>query len=184
MVLFFIILIITAWQFMLKTLNSFKYFCLLFVFIACQVPQYNKDITFNGDFDTLTVTNRYASNKIKEIIYYKDNKPTTNIGFLENGDTIKNQRLVFDRIDSSLFIYIPVGTKILDTEIFIGIDSSLAAQGYKPIISTLTKNNSKKIRKSSDLNLKYELIRNNDLKGVLKCMFSDSINKYYPFETE
>jgi len=83
------------------------YNLILFIFFVTSCGQ-NKDIKLNSNSDTLQVTKRYASNAIREIVIYKDNRPFSNIGFSVTGDTLKIPTALFNDTCDSLFVFFPI----------------------------------------------------------------------------
>jgi hypothetical protein len=159
----------------------------LFLFVSCrQVNQSSDGIKLSDKGDTLEIIKKYPSSKIKTIIYYNDNIPFKNIGFYENGDTIKSPRVVFVPADSSLFAFIPI-KKGFTYDILLGLDSIKYTDTYYQNILKEVCSKLEHLKTSTSFRLRYELVSDSMLKGVFKYIDSTDINapfKYYPFETK
>ena len=130
----------------------------------------------------------YSSDRIKEIIFYRDNKPVSNIGFNPDGDTIKVPYAFYNKQDNNVFIFIPIKLNICNYEILFPLDSATSTDQNKidefnrltdSIINAVA--NSKK---SMDIEFNPAIIKYGITIGVLKCKMDSGCNtfKYYPFD--
>ena len=156
-------------------MRTLKLITISLLIYSCQAPTYNPDILLAENADTLKVTKRYVSKAIMEIITYKANKPFKNIGFTEQGDSLKQPTLIYTSTDN-LFVFIPLN-KFKTTDLYFGFDSARAVNGKQP------KFRIKDLKSSSIIELKQDMIDEPDkIVGAIKCW--DSINNsfnFYPF---
>ena len=128
--------------------------------------------------DTTQVIIRYSSKKIREIVYYKDNRPNRNIGFTEQGDTLTFPRLIHIKSSDSLFAFIPIGlykrgVMYYDTD-SLKIFSGNGQPKYTIDIMTST------VLKI-DTNMRSE---NNKIIGVFKFETLNGAYDYWPFNID
>ena len=104
------------------------------MYFAAPPNNSNKDIKLNPNTgDTLEIIKRYSSNKIKEIIYYKNNQPDSNICYLQNGGTINKPKLIYSKLDKSLFVFIPIRKLYSNISIFFVNTGSVQSLYLKTI---------------------------------------------------
>ncbi len=162
-------------------------FIISFILTSCNKHDNKTDmIKFNANGDTVEVIKKYPTDSIREIIYYQDNRPISNVGFYENGDTIKKPDIVFIKSDSSIFAYIPKDKNIFFSSLLFGLDSAKWENIYYRTIKDSTENKLRKIKGSVYFKYNFALVTNNEILGVFQCkMESDSGSyKYYPFKVK
>ena len=156
---------------------------LMSYFLLPSCNNHIENIKFDTNGDTLEVVNNYPSKRIKEIVYYKNNRPADNIGFYENGDTIKRLTVVYTKEDSSLFAFIPL-RNAKSYDIYIGIDSGENSETKLAVLHNLT-DKLNHLNSSTTFKLPLEFVYDRELKGVFKSKL-DSAGKttyiYQPFE--
>lgn len=158
-------------------------FLMLFVFITCtNTKQNSDDITLNKNGDTVELILRYPSNKLKEIVSYRNNKPFANIGFYENGDTIKQPTSVFIESDSTIFAYIPLNQHISSANIYLGMDSIKWEQPYYLKIHESVTAPLVNLKRSVTFRLRYELVTDGELVGVFACLMDTGQNAIKNFQ--
>ena len=138
----------------------------------------NPDIVLDNNSDTVIVIKHYSSDSIQEIISYENNRPKSNIGFTELGDTIDYPKCIYVKTSDSLFVFIPIN-KFQKIDLYFSFDSASAIKGTQP---KLIINN---LKKSTMIAIRPEMYKETDIiSGAVKCW--DSINtiiNYYLFET-
>ncbi len=141
------------------TPRQFTMLTIYFLLASCsKVDKQALKVTLNSNGDTLAVVKSYPSDSIKEITYYTGNRPTSNIGFYKDGDTIKFPNVVFTKEDNNMFIFIPRALNICSWELFFGLDSAFVANTDQPTINKFHKlvdsliNTSNNLKTSIDLN--------------------------------
>lgn len=162
-------------------------FIVLLATIACtNTKQNSNDVTFNKNGDTVEVITRYPSNKVKEIISYRNNKPFANIGFYENGDTIKEPNTIFIEADSTVFAYLPLNQHISSANIYLGMDSIKWEQPYYLKIHESVTAPLVNLKRSVTFRLRYELITDGELVGVFACTMDTGhhVIKNFQFRTK
>ena len=160
----------------MRTLS--KIFILLFLY-SCKIStNSNPDIVLDSNSDTVKVIKRYSSDSIREIITYENNRPKSNIGFSELGDTIAYPKCTYVKTSDSLFVFIPIN-KFQNIDLYFRFDSASGLTGKQP---ALIINN---LKKSTMIAIRDEMYKETDMiGGAVKCW--DSINttyNYYLFET-
>ena len=159
----------------------------VYILSSCSnVAKQTDKIKLSTNGDTLEVIKCYPSDSIREIIYYNNNRPKSNIGFYENGDTIKKPDIVFVKSDTSIFAYIPKDSDIYFSSLLIGLDSAKWENPYYRNIKDSTEKRLKKLKGSVYFKYNIELITDNEILGVFQCkMHSDTgTYKYYPFKVK
>ncbi len=146
-------------------------------FVSCTSDK-NPDITFDQNSgDTLQVIKRYSSKKIKEIFQYKDNNPSSSLGFSETGDTLKIPTITYVKADNILFIYIPIQKKYSRMALlFEKSDTNHNTFDSALVIEP-------KIISSIDVPVNNKMIHNKKIRGFIKTMNTDhTIIDNYPFQ--
>lgn len=160
----------------MKTLS--KIFILLLLCSCKTSINSNPDIVLNNNYDTVKVIKRYSSKLIQEIITYENNRPKSNIGFTELGDTIDYPKCTYIKTSDSLFVFIPIN-KFQNIDLYFRFDSISAVNGRQPKLTM------KDLKRSAMLPIRTEMYKKENLiDGAIKCW--DSINnmyKFYPFAT-
>ncbi len=166
----------------------YKFILLLFISLlyGCKNSSItNDEVTLNKNGDTVEVIKKYPSQKIKEIINYRSNKPFDNIGFYENGDTIKQPDVIFTEADSTMFAFIPLNKGIRFANIFLGMDSIKWEQPYYLAIHDSVCERLTDLTRSVNFRLRYELITDGEFVGVFQCTLDSALAlKYFPFKTK
>ena len=134
-------------------------------------------LDINGD--TVEVIKKYPSGHVREIVYYKDNVAFSNIGFYENGDSIRNLDVTKFINDSLLFAFVPIRMNIQSYEIVFGADS----ESFKdPKVQKVLTEFSGKLQdlKVSTL-FRYNRILGFDgtIKGVFRCGMDTGTGIFY-----
>ena len=113
---------------------------IIFLLSSCKFGKQTDKVKFASNGDTLEVIKCYPSDRTKEIIYYNNNKPTGNIGFNPDGDTIKFPNAFYSGQDNKVFIFIPIKLNICNYEIIFAVDSATHSDQKKwiSLINLLT----------------------------------------------
>jgi hypothetical protein len=151
-----------------------------------KISKQEGDIKLSSNGDTLEVIKRYNSDSIREIIYYNENRPSNNIGFYENGDTIKKLDVVYSKGDSTLFAFIPTH-KMKTYDILIGMDSIDFKSEAKLDLLHMTTDKLKDLKSSTTFLLPTRFVYDGKLTGVFRCKnvsSGDTIFSYHPFITK
>ena len=146
-------------------------------FVSCTSDK-NPDITFDQNSgDTLQVIKRYSSKKIKEIFQYKNNGPSSSLGFSETGDTLKIPTIMYVKADNILFLYIPIQKKYSRMALlFEKSDTSHNSFDSSLVIEP-------KIISSMDVPVNNKMIHNKKIRGFIKTMNSEeTVIDNYPFQ--
>ena len=146
------------------------------------------NIKLDSNGDTLEIVKYYHTDSIKEIIYYQNNRPVSNIGFYLDGDTIKKPYVVYSKLDNNMFVFIPYNKRISSYDVIFGVDSAFAADGkctdkYHKLISGFHKK-MRDLNKSTNITLDTAIINLGISKGVLKCKMDTAgqVYKYWGFD--
>ncbi len=159
----------TDLQTMTKTFISL---IILLFFISCKTG--DSDIKLNSDTgDTLEIVKLYPSNKIQEIITYKNNVPFKNISFSDKGDTLKFPSLVHIVETKELFMSIPLEKKFVDVTILFTSEDTTIKQ---PIFKL------EHLKKSTVIPIYKAMVDKNKVKGLIGCKALNGEFWYYPFQ--
>jgi hypothetical protein len=155
--------------------------------LSCQRQQENSiTAKLDDNSDTTEIIKKYSSVKVKEIVYYKNNKPFKNVGFFENGNTIKYPSVIFIEPEDKLFIFIPMHQKIA-YEILIGMDSAKAEDtAYDKILADFKKSLGD-LKTSRLVPVPNDLVLDSHLVGVFKCKVDTTGETFYyyvPFKAK
>jgi hypothetical protein len=138
------------------------------LFVACSQDK-NPDITIDQNSgDTLQIIKRYPSKKVKEIVLYKDNTPSTNLGFTEKGDTLKIPKAIYVKADNSIFIFLP-GEKNFRRIMVSIINSEKPDSNGNRVI-----NIEPKFTRSFDIPITPEMIIDKEIQGVILTHYHDN----------
>ncbi len=145
---------------------------LIFIFNSCrQEVNSSVDIKIDSNSDTMEIIKRYPSKTLREIVIYKNNKATSNIGLNEQGDTLKHPQPIYIKSTDSLFVYIP--TKYQYAILMFDSDSTNIIMG-KPKYRT------EPLRHSILVGVNSKMYTdNNQMKGAIKCW--DSTDKFFRY---
>jgi len=124
------------------------------------------------------VIKRYSSDSIREIITYENNRPKSNIGFTELGDTIDYPTCTYVKTSDSLFVFIPIN-RFQKIDIYFRFDSTSAANGREPGLTM------KDFRSSAMLPISPKMYKDTNLiAGAVYCYDSlIKMHKFFPFVT-
>ena len=146
------------------------------------------NIKLDSNGDTLEIIKYYATDSIKEIIYYKNNRPVSNIGFYLDGDTIKKPYVVYSKLDNNMFVFIPYSKRISSYDLIFGVDSAFAADEkrmdkYHILIDSFHEK-MRDLTKSTTITLDSAMVNFGVSKGVLKCKMDTAgqVYKYWGFD--
>jgi hypothetical protein len=160
-----------------------KIFLLLIIasLISCDNRTINRDVKLNPDTgDTLEITKRYSSNKIREIIKYKDNQPNSNTYYLENGDSINHPKFIYLGVGRPSFVFIPIKKYQYISLVFVkGYDA------FDSITGTIDKDRTLKsieIKNSTDIFIDSTMVSGNYIIGAIKCKDLQETYHVYTFE--
>lgn len=147
---------------------------LLSFLISCKsYDSGNKDIKLNPvNGDTLEVIKRYPSNKILEIIKYKDNQPNSNLCYTETDEKIDYPKLIHIIDKKSLYAYIPIEKKY--TDVYIEFESL----EDRPSVPRLILHD---IKKSTEFPINVLMVDKNKIVGVIKCKSENNSLTFYSF---
>lgn len=154
-------------------------FFLVVLFCSCNNIKQNSDILVGENLDTLQVIRRYPSKKVREIIYYVNNKPQKNIGFTEKGDTIITPTVIYIKPIDSLFFFVPIG-QFKNINLLFGYNKELYLEDIKPKYILENFNKSDLLKPNQKM-----IIDSNTVEVVFECINFDSKNiDFYPFKIE
>lgn len=167
-----------------------QFFCLTVSIVLAACSSSDKKtasgIKLDSNGDTLEIVKYYPTYSIKEIIYYKKNRPVSNIGFYLDGDTIMKPYAVLNKQDYNMFVFIPYNLNITSYDIIFGVDSGVVDEQldkfYK--LTDSLHNSLRHLTKSTDVKLDTALINFGVSKGVLKCKMDTAgkVYKYWGFD--
>lgn len=68
-----------------------------------------EDYVLLNNKDTIQVIKKYpGSCNWFEVVYYERNKPYKNVGYFENGDTIRSADIVITKENKLIFVFVPL----------------------------------------------------------------------------
>ena len=142
----------------------------LFSLISCDTN--NPDIKISAENnDTIEVSKRHPSAKIKEIIFYKNNKPDSNVCYIEDVEVIKHPKLILMKETRSVFFFIPIATRFKRISIFFNAPNSDMTKIFE--LANFTK--------SVDFPIETKMITNDTIKGAIQGERPDGTFDRYPF---
>ena len=159
----------------MKSIKTYVIPVFLLFIHSCQRQNSNPDVFRDKNFDTLQIIKRYPSQSVREIIYYESNKPSRNIGFNEQGDTLKIPQVLYVKPDS-VFAYYPL-KKYRYGQVCL-VRDSLRQHGEAAILDTID------IKGSTMIKLRPGVINKetNKILGILRLAMNDDTYEYRTFE--
>jgi len=155
---------------------------IFYILSSCsKVNKHSDKIRLSNNGDTIEVIKYYPSDSIREIIYYNNNRPKSNIGLYQNGDTIKRLDVTYSKEDSLLFAFIPISNN-KTYDILIGIDSGATEEKIDRLYDVTKK--LKNLKSSISFRVPFEFFSDSLLKGVFKCNNDSGKQRtytYHPF---
>ena len=131
----------------------------------------------NQSGDTIEVVRTFGQEEVKEITFYRQNRPDRNIAIFANDTFTKPTAILIDG-QRSLFVYVPINTyKTVDLD--FEDDSVKLVYGQPGRIRINNLNESKVLKVDANMFVPTD---KNLLKGSLTCRHFDGLTSYFLFQ--